>query len=77
MPENAEDWYCEALGPKIAECLVQDYGDIEASLREQEESTEVLEMHMDGSLYNDMEGRWARGGYSAKAGALVLRTPIE
>jgi hypothetical protein len=49
------------------------FWNIEASLREQEESTEALEMHLDGSLFNDMEGRWIRGGDQTKAGALMLR----
>jgi hypothetical protein len=77
VPEDPEFCYLEELGPKIVECLIQDFWNIETSLREQEESTEALEMRMDGSLFNDMEGRWKIGGDQAKAGALVLRTLAE
>lgn len=66
--------YLEPLGPKIEEHLYHRFSPFEEALEEQEKSAEGLEMHIEGCLYNDMEGEWKSWGDHTKPGALVLRT---
>lgn len=74
VTEDPYSCYCEPLGPKIEEHLYYRFSPIEDALWEQEKSAEALEMHIDGRLYNDMEGEWGLVGNYTEPGALVLRT---